>query len=92
MKEILIHYLEHDILFFLITSVSIGIVWSIIIEKITETICSKKNPKLYNSTNTISEEHIQNCICFNSDSKRSIDDVVKNLKDTKIDFQFSVDF
>lgn len=92
MIEMITYYLAHDVLFFLISSLSIGILVSLIIEKITERICSTRRPGLYDSTNTISEGYIQNCICFNSDKGRSIDDVVKNLKDTKIDFQFSMEF
>ena len=84
--------MTHDVLFFLISSVSIGLLCFFIVEKITDKICSKRHPELYDGTNTISEEHIQNCICFNSDNGKSIDDVVKNLKDQKIDLQFSLDF
>lgn len=92
MIEMITYYLAHDVLFFLISSVSIGLLCSLIVEKITDKICSKRHPELYDGTNIISEEHIQNCIYFNSDNGRSIDDVVKTLKDTKIDFQFLVDF
>lgn len=92
MGEILIHYLENDILFFLGFSILLGVICSTIIEKITKCLCAKNNPKSYDDTNVISEEHIQNCIYFNSDNGRPTDDVVKTLKGEKVDFQFSVDF
>ena len=89
MLDMFVYYLEHNVIFFLATSILLGIIFSIIIEKIAEYICSKNNK---HNINTISEKHIWECICFENDNARNIDDVFKNLKNSNIDFNFSVDF
>lgn len=80
--DMIIYYLEQNMFFFLSSSVFVGIIGHIIVEKIS----SKRNPCLHD--NTISEEHIENCICFKPDTDRSIDDVVSNLETNNVDVNY----
>lgn len=81
-----------DFILYLSSAIVLGIVGSDLSIKFSEYLCKKKHPELHDDRNTISEVHIRECICFSPDNCKSIDEVVKNLKDSNIEFQFSVDF
>lgn len=81
-----------DFILYLSSAIILGIVGSDLSIRFSEYLHKKKCPELYDDTNTISEAHICDCICFSPDNCKSIDDVVINLKNSNVDFHFSVDF
>ena len=54
-------------LFFYGSAILLGIVVSIILERVTVAQHKKKKTETNSTTNTISESHIKECICFDSD-------------------------
>ena len=50
----------------------------------------KKKAETNSTPNTISEAHIEECICLVSDKGKPIDEVVDHLKNAKIDPPFSM--
>ena len=73
-----------DFLFFYVSAILLGILCGYLLEKCTRLLYAKKHandPKI-----TISESYIRECICFDSECVRSIDDVVNNLKGRDIEF------
>lgn len=73
-----------DFLFFYVSAILLGILCGYLLEKCTRHLYAKKHAKA--PKNTISERHIRECICFDSEGVRSIDDVVRNLKGRDIEF------
>lgn len=72
------------------SAILLGLILSVIIERLTLLLLQKKHHEVY-AENTILDKHIKDCICFKSDTNRSIDDVVSNLKTKNIDADFRFD-
>lgn len=78
--------MKESIFFFLYYSSAtlVGILCGYLLEQYSRYLYAKKHAKAPKST--IFEKHIRECICFESEAVRSIDDVVNNLKDRNIEF------
>lgn len=69
------------------SAILVGIIFSIVLEKVSVFVDKKK--KTASTTDTSVESHIEDCISFKPDNGKTIDEVVKNLKNANIDPPFS---
>lgn len=74
-----------DFLFFYASAILLGILCGYLLEQYSRYLYAKKHANDFKST--ISESHIRECICFDSEGVHSIDDVVNNLKGRDIEFR-----
>lgn len=79
-------------LFFYGSAILLGIVASIILERVTVFVHKKKKKETNSTTNTISESHIKERIYLDSDKGKPIDNAMENLKNTNIAPPFSLVF